>query len=156
MAAHGRVTIDGFDVIGVAARTSNQRETNPTTARIPGLWQRLLGEGMFERVPNKTGDPALYAVYTDYESDFTGEYRLLVGARVASLREIPPDMEGISVPAGEYLDFAASGNLPSALIETWSAIWDYFSTATEQRAYTTDVEIHQPGGEAIDILIAVK
>lgn len=111
---------------------------------------------MFERIPNKIGDPALYAVYTDYESDYTGEYRLLVGARVGSLREVPPDMEGISVPAGEYLDFTASGSMPSALIETWSAIWDYFAESSEQRAYTTDIEIHQTGSETVDVLIAVK
>jgi predicted transcriptional regulator YdeE len=143
-------------MIGIQARTTNQQETDPATAKIPGLWGRFYQQQIAEQIPNRKTPGPVLAAYTQYESDFTGPYSLIVGGEVTNLTSVPADMTGITIPAGKYLDFGAQGPMPKALIDTWKYIWDYFQNhPTYQRAYTTDYEVHSAEDRA-EILIAIK
>jgi predicted transcriptional regulator YdeE len=114
-------------MVGIAARTSNTREANPSTGQIPALWERFFREGLGERIPKQVGGQTMYSAYTDYESDETGEYRIVVGVEVHNLSQVPEGMVGVVVPTGAYLLFHARGTMPGALIETWQAIWSHFA-----------------------------
>ncbi len=141
--------------IGEAVRTTNQAESNPSSARIPGLWGRFFAENIPGGIQDKTEPTAVLGVYTNYESDHTGEYSLIAACRVSSLDKIPDGMTGGVIPASDYLVFAAKGAMPQALIAAWGSVWNYFaSPRAYRRSFTTDFELYQ-GREEVGIYIAV-
>ena len=149
-------TSEAIKVIGIEVGTTNQLEMNPATAKIPGLYARYYQDHIAEKIPHKKKDGSMLGVYTNYESDHTGAYTLVIGVPVTSLDAIPAQMTGVTIPAGKYLVFQARGPMPQALIETWTTIWNYFpGHPGYKRAYTTDYEIHR-GEDSADIYVAVK
>jgi predicted transcriptional regulator YdeE len=150
-----RVRRDELRIVGIEAWTSNRREAEEATAAIPALWRRFLGEGLERRIPDRTATGRICAVYTDYERDHRGGYRLVVGAEVAGVDELPAGMVAVTVPAGDYLVFAARGPMPDALVVTWRRVWEYFEHAPARRAYTADLEVHYPAGSAVDVCVAL-
>ena len=150
------VTHAGMIVAGIDITTSNAAERDPAKARIPALWGRFYGEGILSKIPGKKSPVLPVGVYTDYESDHTGQYRLLAGAVVEEM-EFPADgFARATLPAGRYLVFRGEGEMPGAVIQTWMAVLDYFSKPSDHvRAYTADWELYR-GPNAVDIYIAVK
>jgi predicted transcriptional regulator YdeE len=140
-----RVKMDGgMKVIGSEVRTSYSLELDPVTAKIPGLWKRFFEDGLEEKIPHRMHPGSLLGVYTDYESDHTGAYSLIVSAEVSSLDSVPVGMIGLTIPASKYLVFPADGPIPDAIIQAWQNIWNYFSQSSEyRRAYTTDFEAYK-------------
>jgi predicted transcriptional regulator YdeE len=150
------VTIDGKNIVGVEIRTTNRAEAVADTAKIPALWARFFQvEGA---IPNRIDPGVVLGTYTSYESDYQGEYSLIVGAEVGVPGNVPAGMTGLTIPPARYLVFTAKGEMPVALIRTWMQIWQYFSVTSEyQRAYTTDFERHDKNEKAsVDVYIAIK
>lgn len=142
-----------FNVIGISVRTSN----NVGGRDIGNLWGKFLGEGIFEKIPNKTSYD-VYGIYTDYESDHTGDYTAIVGFQVSSSNEIPEGMVGITIPASNYEIFTAKGKMPECVYEKWTEIW---GNKELERTYSTDFEVYgaksqNPMEAEIDIFVSVK
>ena len=147
---------EGAVVIGKDVSTSNADEVDPARAKIPGLWQRFYAEGVLGQIPGKTVPVVPLGVYTDYEGDHTAPYRLLAGAAVQEGTPSPAGLARARIPAGRYLLFKAEGDMPRVVIDTWAAIWDYFSKSPgHARAYTADFELYR-GPKTVEIYIAVK
>src|SRR5215469_13443289 len=117
---------DEFSVIGIGVRTSNAAEMSGSDARIPALWNDYFATAVPARIPNKGPDQSTFAVYTEYESDHTGLYSLVLGQWVSSLDQIPDGMVGLKIPASRYLVFSADGTVPDAIVAAWREIWTYF------------------------------
>lgn len=150
------VQLNEIHAVGIGARTTNEQEFDRNSAKIPGLWNNFLAEGMAEKIPNKEEPARLMGIYTNYESDHTGEYELILASAVTSLEDIPEGMAGVTIPAGGYLVFQARGQMPNAVIQAWQYIWDYFPGDSDyERVYTADFELYKGDSEA-DIHIAVK
>jgi predicted transcriptional regulator YdeE len=150
------VTVEEKKVVGIETRTTNRAESSPKTSKIGPLWGRFFAiEGT---IPNKSNEKTILGVYTKYESDYMGEYSLVISSEVSSLENVPDGMVGIKIPSAKYLVFTSKGPMPASLIETWKQIWRYFSNNHEyQRAYTTDFELHDKADQTkVDIYIAVK
>src|SRR5262245_20439557 len=96
-----------LSVVGISVRTNNRDEMDPKTAKIPGLWQRYFSESVANRIPARLDDGTILGVYTDYTSDHTGPYTLVVGQAVNDTSELPEDLVCVTVPHGRYLLFAA-------------------------------------------------
>jgi predicted transcriptional regulator YdeE len=143
-------------VVGIQALTSSRLEADPATAAIPALWRRFEAEGLGGRIPGRTGGRSTCAVYSDYQGGDGGGFRYLVGAEVGGADQPPSGMTAVTVPAGDYLVFAARGPLPEALAATWERISAFFEHAPLARAWTADLEIHYPAGSAVDVLVAVR
>ncbi|GII00439.1 GyrI-like domain-containing protein [Planobispora takensis] len=140
-------------VVGHAVRTSNAEEMDPARAKLPALWQRAGAPGAFAYVPGRV-DENLYAVLTDYESDHHGAYTQIVGVAVRAFAALPEGMVAVRVPAVPALKLEARGPMPGALIDSWQQLWKHTeSGGTPARAFTTDLEIHHPGG--VDLHIAI-
>ena len=149
------ITVKRMYVAGLEVRTTNPEEMNPATAKIPGIWGRFHQEGLIEKVPGRRSGCAPLGVYSKYETDHTGPYSLLAGVEMSG-PNVPDGMVGVTVLEGPYLVFSAHGPMPQSLIQTWLAIWDYFSKDSKYgRAYTTDFELYR-GKDTVDIHIAVK
>jgi predicted transcriptional regulator YdeE len=146
----------GLTAHGIDATTLNEAERDPTTARIPGLWARFYKDDVLGKLHRKTLPVLPVGVYTDYESDHTGRYRILVGAVVEEGTAVPDVLAQAAVTAGNYLVFSGQGQLPAVVIQTWMSVWQYFDeTSVHQRAYTADFEVYR-APDAVDIYIAVK
>ena len=147
---------DEFAVIGIAVRTSNEAEMRSSDARIPALWNEYFATGVTARIPNKTPDQSTFAVYTEYESDHTGLYSLVLGQQVSSLNQIPDTMVGLKIPAGRYLVFSADGPVPDAIVAAWREIWTYFQGNPDyKRAYSSDFEVYGTVPNTAEIFIAL-
>jgi predicted transcriptional regulator YdeE len=131
-------TIQKFHVIGISTKTIN--ENGQSGQDIEALWRKFWGEEIQKQIPNKVSDE-IYAVYTDYETDFTGYYTTIIGLPVSSLEHIPTGFVGITIDAGQYQKFVSKGRMPEAVFNTWLEIW-----ANEElnlkRAYKADFTIH--------------
>jgi predicted transcriptional regulator YdeE len=145
-------------VVGIQAQTSSLLEADPATAAAPGLWRRFEADGLADRIPDRAGTRTTCAVYSDYQ-DRDGEarrFRCLVGAEVSGQAEVPAGMAAVTVPAGDYLVFAARGPMPEALAATWARVVEFFEHAPLARAFTADLEVHYPAGSAVDVFVAIS
>jgi predicted transcriptional regulator YdeE len=140
-------------VVGFAVRTSNAEELDPARARLPILWARAGAPGAFAHVPGKA-DENLYAVLTDYESDHHGAFTQVVGVAVRTAAALPEGMVAVRVPKVASMKVEARGPMPKVLVEAWQEVWKHTeSGGTPPRAFTTDLEVHHPGGA--DLFVAV-
>jgi predicted transcriptional regulator YdeE len=144
-------------VVGIGVATSNAAETNPATGKIGGLWTRFHEDDLLHKIPGKQAPAAPLAVYTDYESDQSGAYRLIVGAAVVDGgAPVPEGLQRATIPAGTYLLFEAEGEMPNVVIDTWKTIWNHFSDSSSHvRAYATDFEMY-PGPGVVQIYVSIK
>lgn len=150
----GRVEIDGLDVVGLEARTTNEAEAHPGEGKIPGLWQQLHADELALRTPSAV-EGQLAGVYGEYESDQTGSYSVVVGPVVRGAGSAPEGLRHVHVPAGPYLVFPVEGELPMGIVETWGRIWEYFAGDVEwKRVYTWDFEWYRP--EGVEIYVAIE
>lgn len=74
-----------------------------------------------KQIPNKLSDE-IYAVYTNYETNFTGPYTLIIGMPVSSLENIPEGFVGLTVETDVYQKFISKGKMPEAVFNTWLEI----------------------------------
>jgi predicted transcriptional regulator YdeE len=147
---------EGMTVVGIDATASNAAEGDPSKARIPVLWARLYAEDVLSRLPRKKAPILPVGVYTDYESDHNGRYRILAGGAVEEGAALSEDLGRAVVPAGSYLMFKGEGQMPAVVVQTWISVWHYFAgPGSHVRAYTTDFEVYR-GPEAVEIYIAVR
>ena len=143
-----------FTVVGIPLRTSN----DTAMQEIGVHWQKFYATGVLGNISDKAND-SVVALYTDYESDHTKPYTLILGARVnhaaGAPADMPEDMIAKKIPAAKYAVFPVTGEMPAAIPETWMRIWN-----TElDRTYVGDFELYenQPSGEmAVSIYVGVR
>jgi predicted transcriptional regulator YdeE len=131
-------SIQKFHVIGISTRTTN--ENGQSAQDIEALWGKFWREEIQEKIQNKVSDE-IYAVYTDYESDFTRPYTTIIGLQVSSLESIPEGFVGITIETAAYQKFVSKGKMPEAVFNTWLEIWGNTQLNLE-RAYKADFTIH--------------
>lgn len=128
--------IQKFYVIGISIRTTN--ENGQSAKDIETLWDKFWGEEIQKRILNKVNDD-IYAVYTEYETDFTGPYTVIIGLPVSSLENIPKGFVGITIEKTVYQKFVSKGKMPEAVLNTWMEIWQ---NENLNRSYKSDFTIH--------------
>lgn len=133
---------------GLSVRTKNADEMNPSKAKIAPLWKKFFKE----IAPTLIDGSRVYGVYSNYESDASGEFDL-----TACTDQKVPNANSIGVKSGKYLVFSAKGTMPKVVIDTWGEVWNYFSSdeSKYERAYITDYELYKNDQE-IEIYIGIK
>lgn len=136
-------------------RTNNQRERQPSTAQIPTQWKRLT-----QAWPQPPGQ--IYAVYTDYQSDYTGDYTFGLGFTLTPQQELPKDMKELILPAAQYFIYPPTDTQIDNIVATWQQIWSDFHPPHHHhkhlplhRSYTTDYERYDSPTQ-VSICIAVE
>jgi predicted transcriptional regulator YdeE len=153
---------EGFDVVGIEARTDNAKEMSGQGV-IGQQWGRFMSEGVPEKISNKDGD-TIYALYTGYASDRNGEYDFVIGMRVNNSSSVPPGMVLKQVPAGTYaVTTSDKGPGFQVVPAAWQRVWkmEDQSGLGGVRAYATDFEIYDeraqnPQDAQVDLYIGVK
>ena len=151
----------GFNVIGIAERTTNAKEMSGEGV-IGKQWGRFMQENLLAQIPNKA-DASIIAVITDYASDKDGEYTHLIGARVTSISDVPEGMVAKKVPAGKYALFTSEkGPVAQVVVGTWQRIWAQPKNAPGgSRAYKADYEVYDeramdPQNAQMDVHVGIK
>ena len=139
-------------VVGIARRTRNAEAQES----IPGCWQEFLAQNASAKIPHRAVPPVMYAVYSDYEKDWTGLYSYLLGCGVTRAGTLPAGMEVRQIPPQTYAVFRAKGRMPDEIVGTWANIW-----ASElPRTYTSDFELYdkrfaRPSAKEAEIWVAI-
>lgn len=154
------IQLPAMKLAGISHRTSNTAEMNPATAKIGAAiqqYQTLLGKSG-SKFPHKT-----YAVYTEYENDFTGEYTYFIGYEIPAASEVPAEFQVLTIPAQKYTKFTTGpGRMPQVCIDMWQKIWAMNPQKLGgERAYVADFEVYDeraadPQHTILDIMIGVK
>lgn len=141
-------------VMGIECRTSNLPEAGPYD--IPQHWEKFYKGDIISKIPNKTSNE-VFALYCDYEGDYTQPYSLVIGCPVSSFDVIPEGMVVKTIPTGFYAIFRAVGEHPKSLIETWGNIWQQPGL---ERTYTGDYEVYGDkflgSPQEVDVYIAIE
>ena len=133
---------DGFTVVGLTVRTTNDKEAGGQ-GLIPQLWESAMDGDKLSQVPNRISDD-LVVVYSDYASDSSGEYNYTLGVRVSSADKIPDGFVARKIQAGKYAVIQSESGPPQEVIP---ALWQKIDQMTPQqlggaRAYQTDFETY--------------
>lgn len=138
-------------VYGLTIRTDNVTEMNPEKGKISALYQAF-NQAM--TVDYANGE-RVFGVYYGYESDHTGEFNVLAGVARNHVSDIT--LTKIVIPQGKYLMFTQQGEMPQAVIQAWSDIWQYFSSdeAEYERLFSTDFEYYKNENK-VEVYIAIK
>ncbi len=144
-------SLEEIRVIGIEARTSNENASD----EIPELWKKFFTENIKDKIPNKISSDIL-SLYTEYESDYTKPYTIIICCKVKDFSDVPEGMVSKIIPASKFAVFTAKGKMPDKLVETWKYIW----TLDLERTYTGDFDVYtekysSPEPEADDY-IAIK
>ncbi|OMD73995.1 GyrI-like domain-containing protein [Paenibacillus odorifer] len=166
---------------GVSIRTTNEAEMGPDGG-LSQLWETYFQSNVAGQIA--TVNPEyIYALYTDYESDASGAYTVVIGHEVAEerhlegsqleegeLEENEPDESELeenqftyaAVPESKYMVFTTKkGPVFEVVAQAWGEIWAYFKESGEVRTYTGDFEIYDsrnfdPADTQVEIYIAIE
>jgi len=147
---------NGFKVIGISIRTTNANSQSQQD--LGKLWGQFFAENIIAKIPNKISSHIL-CIYTDYESDYSGEYTTIIGVPVSTLEEVPSGLIGREFEADNFRKFVAKGEVTSAVVNTWIDIWQRGNELN--RKYSYDFEFYGESsnkGEQseVEIFVAVK
>lgn len=132
----------GFKIIGISTRTSNKN--NQAQEDLGNLWGRFFAENILEKIPNKLSFE-IFAIYTDYKSDYTEDYTTIIGVPVTTLEEVPAGLIGREFPSDNFQKFTAKGEMPKAVIDVWVTIWQRDQEL--KRKYSYDFEVYGPNSQ---------
>lgn len=137
-------------IAGISEITNNKNELNEDTAKIPQLWDKYVDENIYSKTFDKANNSYMYGVYSDYESDDMGDYKVTIGVEVKK-----PKNAIIIEDQQRYLVFTKKGELPDVVIDVWQEIWEYFDGEPQyERAYKVDFEKYVSEDE-VEIYISI-
>ena len=159
-----KTDLPDFKLIGITCRTNNQSEMDPSTAKIGATLQEYFGTASCSgKIPNRKKPGTTYCVYTEYESDVTGDYTYFIGEEVTSFDGMPEELTPLTIPAQHYLKFTTSpGEMPGVCIAAWQEIWALSpADLGSERRYVADFEVYDeraadPTNTTLDIYIGIK
>lgn len=122
--------------IGLELKTNNEE----CSLAMPAHKDRFFKENILSKIRNKING-SIFALYTDYEGDYTKPYSWILGCEVSNLDEVPEGLVGKVIPESKYAVFTTQGEFPQGLIAVWQDIWK----SDLQRLYTSDFEVYRSG-----------
>ncbi|WP_024621977.1 GyrI-like domain-containing protein [Metaclostridioides mangenotii] len=122
--------IEEISVYGKKIRTDNKN-----LGSLVNFWEEFMKK-------EYKGD--VYGVYTNYESDYTGEYDFYIGI------DNDNNEEKVDIQEGEYLTIEVDAKDPQGLAKAWNYIWN----SDIKRTYKTDFEYYSKDG-SIKIYLSI-
>jgi predicted transcriptional regulator YdeE len=139
------ISLKEVKLVGISARTNNLSEMNPQTAKIGLTMQRFFANETSSKINHKINPNRILAVYTDYESDFNGDYTYFIGQEVERFDEVESiDLESMVIPEQDYVKFTSGpAQMPALVIDMWKGIWSMNDLDLGgKRAYKADFEVY--------------
>lgn len=115
--------ISGFTIYGKAVKGNNSNRHG-----FMHTWHDFLDEHGLEN-PNK-----VYALYCNYESDYTGDFDFIIGMTTDDGKPAH------QINGGKYYVWDIGSQDPMDVPDAWEDIW----ASDIKRAYGTDFEVYDP------------
>lgn len=149
-------TKPSFKLIGLSLGYKTTNKNEKAMEDCGALWQQFGGGFIASKIPGKINND-IYAVYYDYDGDYTDPYAYFIGCKVTDDTEVPAGMESITIPEQNYTNITAKGQMPDCVANAWREIWK----ADYKRAYGYDFEIYTGKSQdwanaEVDIFLSVK
>ncbi len=148
---------------GITTRTNNKNELEGKNGKILACIQKYFGESLSEKIPSRKNPGTTYCVYSEYESDFNGEYNYFIGEEVSSFDSIPSGLKTMIIPAQSYIKFTnGPGPMPNVVQEAWHQIWRMSpEDLGGKRNYVADFEVYDKRASdqrnvVLDIYIGIQ
>lgn len=151
-------------LIGLKIRTNNQDEMDPSKSKIGPLAGSYWSNDTASVFQHRSSAGMTYSVYTEYESDETGEYTYFIGEQVDSFEG--QDLEAfatLTIPASDYAKFTTEpGAMPDVVISAWMKIWKMTDADFGgKRKYIADFEVYDhraadPTNAVLDVYVGVE
>jgi predicted transcriptional regulator YdeE len=155
--------LEEIKLVGISIRTNNALELNPATANILPTVQKYFHNNLGEKILYRKAPRTTYCVYTEYESDFSGNYTYFIGEQVGTLDNIPEGFVQLRIPPQTYTKCTVGpGSMPGVLVDGWQKIWQMApSELGGKRGYLADFELydaraHDHENVILDIYIGLK
>lgn len=103
---------------------------------------------LWSQVPQMQLSGEIYAVYSNYTSNFKEDYDLLIGNERANFPEKS------TIQAGNYIEITVADGTPEKVGEAWQRIWKDIEL-DNRRSYLTDFEYYKTDG-SVSIYLSVK
>ena len=137
-------------ISGISVVTNNEFEMSEENGKIAGLWEEYFANDVYKKTFDKANSDFMYGVYSNYESDARGNYKVTAGV------EKKKKKNAIVIEDKKYLVFKKQGELPMVVVELWEEIWAYFEKNSEyERAFEVDFEKYAKEDE-IEIFVSIK
>ena len=157
------VQLPAIKLVGIKCRTNNTCEMNSETAQIGSLVHRYFMDNVSSKIINRANPGVTYCVYTEYESDFTGDYTCLIGEEVESFDDMPEGLFSIIIPSQKHVKLTnGPGIMPALCITSWKQIWAMSSEKLGgEREFLADFELYDersydPQNAVFDIYVGIK
>ena len=139
-------------IAGLSLRTSYEKAMTD----IGPFWGRAVAADLPRTVPGATSG-ALIGAYTEYSSDYRGEYTLVIGVPVTSTDGLPSGLVALQIPEGRYAQYRVAEAKNEAIATTWQKIWAEWPDR-DKRAYAVDYELYEPGpqGPIVEIFVGIR
>ena len=143
-------------LIGLALPFKTTNENGQSSIDCGNLWQKFEEEEYYLKIPGKKDDK-IYAVYHDYDGDYTQPFSYFIGCAVKEHSRTPDGMNALVIPKGSYQKAIAKGKMPDCIGNTWKEIW----SSDLPRIYRTDFEVYDErsrdwNNAEVDIFISVE
>lgn len=143
-------------LIGLSLQSKTTNENGQAGIDCGNLWQRFEKEDIAGKIENKLSNE-IFAVYHQYEGDYTKPYSYFIGCKVADETEVPANLESLVIPEGSFIKRVAKGEIPSCIGAAWKEIWN----ADLPRAYKTDFEVYDDRSKdwndaEVDIYLSIR
>ncbi len=131
-------------LVGIKIRTNNRTEADPLKGKIFPCIQKYFHQNIAQEILHRLHPGTTYCVYTEYESDYTGDYTYFIGEEVSSLATIPTGLESLIIPAQSYVKFTnGPGPMPEVIRKPWQEIWQMTpKDLGGKRNYIADFEVY--------------
>ncbi len=152
-------------LVGITCRTNNTHlfESDVTTNKIAATVQKYFHQGLSQKISHRSKPNTTYCVYTNYESDFTGDYTYFIGEEVTNFNDPFPGFVSLTIPRQNYLKFnVGPGKMPDICIQAWKNIWAMTPVEfSGERAYLADFEVYDDRSNdhqnaIFDLFIGIK
>jgi predicted transcriptional regulator YdeE len=150
-------------IVGIKVRTNNQLEANHLDGKIFPIVKRYFHQNVAAGIPNRVHPGTTLCIYTDYESNYQGDYTYFIGEEVNSFESVPAGLESLTIPAQKYTKFTnGPGSMPDVVRKPWQQIWQM--TPDElggDRSYVADFEVYDERARdhqniVLDIYIGIQ
>lgn len=152
-------------LIGMTARTNNHNELNRENAKIGPCIEEYFQNCYFSKIPHRKNPGITYCVYTEYESDYKGDYTYFIGEEVTEHPiQLPEQFKALVILPQKYAKFTTDqGQMPDVVIQAWQKIWELEEADSigSRRTYSTDFELYDsraqdPSCSIVDIYIGIN
>lgn len=151
-----KTKLSTFKLIGIKLDKKTTNRGGQSNNDCGNLWQKFEKENFAERISNKISDE-IYAVYFDYDGDYTKPFSYFIGCKVKKNTDVPPGMDTLIIPEQSYTTEIAKGKMPDCISNAWKNIWN----SKIERVYTYDFEVYDERSKdwsnaTVDIFISTK